>query len=563
MRRYLVLVALVLTALVLGGAVIYSSTQTSAPSRSWCDPDTWDGGNVPGAADEARVVSEVVVDCDWTVGAVTIEEGGSLRWAGTATLTVDASAGGDATGRVEVFGELEMRPAVDERHVLAFAGLDETTMVGGDAGMMSDPGGLHVMGAGELDLDGPDRTAWTRLAAPTVAGDTTLHAIDVDGWQAGDKIAITPTTPGDWQGYSEVTIVAVDGATVTVDTPVGEHTAAAEVLNLTRNIEVTTASGDPSYVMVHPSAGVQHLADAAFTNLGPDVVGRYPLHLHRQADASRGSTFDRLLVLDSGNRAVVPHGSHGTTWTDVVAHRIRRDAFWWDKGQGVDASNDTTWHRAVASDVRTAGTQPRAKFRLAGFELASGFGNRLTDSVAVGVEGAKDSSGFEWLEGAATAGTGEWLFEGNVAHNNARHGIFGWQNTSGVHVISDFTATGNGGWGVSHGAYRNGYLYERLTLEANVSGGVLIHANGRLDGIRFIDVTVSDSPVGFATTRHQQPALAPTYITDPVFVDVDRPLVAGGLNEPDDVIVTGWATCPEFVVDAHPDNSWTVDGLAC
>ena len=93
MRWILLTVVSALSVILLGGAVIYSSTQTSAPSRSWCDGDSWDGGNVPGAADEARIVSEVVVDCDWTVGAVTIEEGGSLRWAGTATLTVDASAG--------------------------------------------------------------------------------------------------------------------------------------------------------------------------------------------------------------------------------------------------------------------------------------------------------------------------------------------------------------------------------------------------------------------------------------------------------------------------------------
>ncbi|MEO1063626.1 MAG: hypothetical protein AAFZ07_19595 [Actinomycetota bacterium] len=579
-----------------------TTTATQPGVLSWCDPATWVGGVVPGVEDRANVNGPVIVGLPWdhddneltpevpcepTVGAIrTTAPLGDLIWTGPSTeVTVDAAAGGDATGRVEVMGRLTMRPTgFDQQHVLSFAGLDADQMLGGDDGMMTDPGGLHAMGAGVLDLNGPDRTAWTRLSGAAARQDDAIDVDDPGGWQIGDLFVVTPTGPSGDDGYSYGTIIDITGGVITLQglwdhdddpsTPMVprdglEHDhptvslqdgelLTAEVLNLTRNVVIRTVSGDPSYVTMHPSSGVQHVTDVAFVGLGPDVVGRYPVHLHLMGEGSRGSTFDRLLILDSNNRAVVPHGSHGTTWTDVVAHRVTRDGFWWDRGQDENASNDTTYHRAVASDIRATENAPAARARLAGFELASGTGNTVTGSVAVGVEGIKDSSGFEWLEGAAGGGTGEWVFTGNVSHNNRRHGFFGWQNTNGTHVISDFVAASNGGWGVSHGAYRNKYLWERGQLIANGSGGVLIHANGREEGVRFVDIYVADSPTGFATTNHNREALAPTFIVDPTFSNVDVPLVAGGRNNPDVVRVSGWATCPEFADGAHPDNEWVL-----
>lgn len=541
------------------------TTTTTEPQNVWCPDD--------GA--QAVVMVEVVLTCDATLGSLTVMAEGSVTFDGDRELTVDGTQG---TGRVEVFGSLRMRPSEQESHTLTFTGLDESAMIGGDAGMMTDPGGLHVMGPGVLDLDGPDRTAWTRLTGPHNQDASIIQVVAADGWKVGDELVITPTIPGDHLAYSAARIDAIDGTTVTLGTPLTfDHPATgsigAEVLNLTRNVVIRTAEGSGrSYVTVHPSAGAQQIADVALVELGPtSVIGRYPLHLHKQGEGARGSTFDRLVSVGSNNRAFVPHASHGTTWTDVVAHDTRLTPFWWDTDDGgripndENASDDTVWLRAVASDVEAGGRDDRGeRFRVAGFALNRGVGNELVDSVAVGVNGPTDASGYHWTEGETGRGSGVWLFEGNLARNNARHGIFTWQNTAELHVISDFTAIGNGAWGVSHGAYRNPYVYERLDLIENQAGGVLIHANGREDGLYLNDVRVAGSPVGIQTTRHQQAPLTPTFIADPVFTDVGLPLVGNGSNQPDDVVVTGSGLgCPEWGEEAHPDSVWTVDGERC
>ena len=89
----------------------------------------------------------------------------------------------------------------------------------------------------------------------------------------------------------------------------------------------------------------------------------------------------------------------------------------------------------------------------------------IRNSVAVGVQGESgaDRSGFLWPENSV----GSWTFENNVAHNNAGHGIFVWQNNSIRHVIDGFTAYYNEKSGIKHGAYENSYVYRNLTLLGN------------------------------------------------------------------------------------------------
>ena len=551
-----------------------ATTPTTEPAPvSFCDTEAWPADALPAPERQSVVDTDLVLDCDMTVGALRIEPTGSLTFVGDAELTLDARAGGDATGRLEVLGTLRMRPSIDEQHVISFRGLDASEMVGGDDGMMSDPGGLHAMGSGVLDLDGPDRIAWTRLAAAAAAGDRTIVVEETAGWQIGDTITVVPSLPPDDRdfvtAYSEAEIVEIVDDVVTLDRPL-DHDAPevagrdgelhrAEVLNLTRNVVIRTTRGDPSYVTVHPTGVAQQLADVALVGLGPDdVTGRYPIHLHMVGDRARGSTFDRLLVLDSLNRAAVAHGSHGTTWTDVVAHRIQGDAFWWDRGIDENASHDTTWHRLVASQVTTDGD---SRFRLAGFQLGSGQRNSMTESVAVGVQGDKDSAGIGWPEGAGARGSGEWHFEGNVTHNNARHGVFTWQNTSGVHEITDLVAWHNGAYGLSHGAYRNGYLWEGLDLLDNAEGGLLLHATSRDPDLRFVDLWIRGGEVGIRTTKHNQPTVAPTTIDALVIEDVGTAISGGASVNPDLFDVFGYDGPPVvYDDDAHPESVWRFHG---
>ena len=156
----------------------------------------------------------------------------------------------------------------------------------------------------------------------------------------------------------------------------------------------------------------------------------------------------------------------------TIAYDVFDDAYWWDrppKGErdperrSVNDTHDLLIDRAVAARVAI---HPSFRgFRLNGFTLGDGHQDSLTlrDSVAVGIQGNRASSGFHWPEVGRTM----WNFDGNIAHNNKVNGIFVWQNNSNPHQIKRFVAYHNGGAGVDHGAYGNNYQYSDLFLFGN------------------------------------------------------------------------------------------------
>ena len=126
--------------------------------------------------------------------------------------------------------------------------------------------------------------------------------------------------------------------------------------------------------------------------------------------------------------------------------------------------------------------------------MGAGSGNVCVDSVATGVQGGKDSSGFQWPEQTNNnIGGNVWTFDGCIAHNNKAHGIFTWQNDNSVHPVKNFVAYGNGDSGIDHGAYVNRYHYEGMTLTDNGSFCIQSHALGKGDeSIIFEDITATE-----------------------------------------------------------------------
>jgi hypothetical protein len=365
------------------------------------------------------------------------------------TVTVGAN--------VVVEGRLQMRPTSgDIEHVLVFEGIDESNFVGGGMDPVESDVGLWVMGEGQLDIEGEEKTAW---------------AYEYDPAWEGDEVIAAPNTPGDYETFAPVT-----------STPLpNELGYPTELLNLTRNVRI---EGTPEgYTHVFMRSNQPHtIRYAAFRYVAPafgdtDATGRYGMHIHMSHDGSRGTVVEGVVMRDTNNHAFVPHASHGITFKDTIAFDVENEPYWWDEpAEEEDTTNDThdlVWDRAVAALVRQgfAGNN----FRLAAFALGNGENVTVTNSVAVGLEGdpGVDRSGFHWPESAGAT----WTFENNVAHNNGSNGIFVWQNNSERHDINDFLAYYNGGAGVSHGAYGNSYQYNRLTLIEN-GWAVISHALG-------------------------------------------------------------------------------------
>ncbi len=442
--------------------VVVACTEDTAPTTSeGSSTTTSDAGSTTMSHGESTTTTEIQREEVLITEDQNYPEGVVIPPDESWVLDPDTSITLSSSGNIEVLGELVMRPASgDIDHAVIFEGVDIAAFEGGGMDPLPADVGLWVMGDGQLDIQGEEKVAW---------------GYDYDPAWAGDEVVAAPNAPEDYENFEPVTAVPAPN-------DLGYPT---ELLNLTRNVRIEGTPEGYTHVFIR-STRPQTIRYTALRYVAPefgesDATGRYGIHIHMSGDGSRGSIIEGVVIRDAGNHAFVPHASHGITFRDTIAFNVLNEAYWWDEppepdGDDTDPlnnTNDLIWDRAVAAGV-DLGT-PGNRFRLAGFYLGNGENLTMTNSVAVGVQGESgaDRSGFIWPESAEAV----WLFENNIAHNNAANGIFVWQNNSDRHDVGPFLAYYNAGAGVNHGAYENSYQYHDLILREN-GLGVISHAFG-------------------------------------------------------------------------------------
>jgi hypothetical protein len=376
-------------------------------------------------------------------GSETIAAGETWEFDPNASTTVTVS------GTLTVLGTLKMRPASSSVvHTLR--------LTGGNSSTGSE---IYVTAGGKLDIQGSTKTAWKRSGSDST-------------WTGSDSLRVTPTALGSYSSSS----FTLGGTPSSVSTPYGTFTA--EVFNLTRNVVIEGTSG--SYmkrIMFEGSTVSQTIKYAEIRYIGnANELGFYPLHFHKNGNATRGSLIEGVVVHHSDHHAFVPHGSHGMTFRNCVAYNIKGDAFWWDPYEGDPAndSDDILYENCLATDIEGGVVSPQGE--TAGFYMGGGVGNKAIGCVAACTPRYNTNSGFHWgSKNNATDNT--WVFEDCVSHNHGDWGVFVWQNTGTQnHQMTRYVAYSNGSGAVKHGAYNNwGYHYIDNVYWGN-GGPVSLHA---------------------------------------------------------------------------------------
>lgn len=422
-----------------------------------------------------RVSDSQILDHSLKVPGVLIEPGGVLTFAPDRDITLESS------GNILVLGTLMAHPNPEATHRVRFVDIDESTFAGGGMDPLDTDVGLWVMDSGRLDLVGASKVAWS-------------YDPDQASWAADDEIVIAPTEVNDFESFAVVS--ASEATKAPRAAPVGPGWT-PEFLNLTRNLHIEGESNARAHIFIR-SASPQTIRFASLAHLGPSsVLGRYPLHFHHSEEGSRGSVVEGVVARHSGKHAFVPHMSHGITFTDCIAFDTTEDAFWWDEG---DETHDLVWERCVAA-LAHIGDKAH---RLTGFFLGAGLGTVVRDCVAVGVQGGSETAGFGW---PSRVRSGEWVFNGNVSHNNKGNGLWAWQNGR-PGLVESFVAYRNGDFGISHGAYNNEFWYRDGHLFGNGAASVKFTALGAKFENLIMDgdgVTVA----GVQTGKHPAPGKDP------------------------------------------------------
>lgn len=376
--------------------------------------------------------------------------------------------------------------------------------------------GLWVTDDAQVWVHGRYRDTWSPLLATAPAGSSEIRVDPTyaQGWEVGDLVVLTPTTPPGGEGYPREDerrrIASVLGpGHFRLDTPLRyTHTAsrvawtdawgdswtevlAGKVANLTSN--VTFEAGDPNHrphimFMGRATHYVEDLAVIAFSPAPRDIgtittpggtkllpFGRYAWHNHIQDGGSRGSYLRRTRLYDGVGDGLHLHESWGIEVTDLVVYNQAR--FRTRTANGVVSAQSPIY--LETSIVNRYGTDQQGhacddsrierplviswgwgaseRYFNHGIQLWPSVNCSVLGAVAAGGLGTTGSSGIHWPEGGAgyREEAHAYRLEAFAVRSS---GIASWQNTSRPtkERIVD-VLTWNNDIGVGWGAYLTSY----------------------------------------------------------------------------------------------------------
>jgi G8 domain/Right handed beta helix region len=413
----------------------------AGPSSPWSAPGTW-GGEVPTPKSDVVIPSSrtVILDVDACVQTLVIQ--GTLVFAEKDLSLCSRWIRIDKGGRL-VIGTAE-RPFMNRANITLIEG-DRTENV-----MEMGTKFLAVMPGGRLDLHGiPGITAWTKLAAPVAAGDTTVEVIDASGWRENDSIVVA-TGSMEPNETEERTVKAVNGRRVTLDAPLkfprplGMTSIEGRMLDLraavgrlTRNIRIQgdAASNEGAFgghTMV--MAGAVALVDGVeFIRMGQfNKLARYPFHWHIAGDVS-GQYIRNSTVNHSFQRGIVVHSTRKSVVENNIVYDSMGHNFILETGDTVD--NVFRHNLAITNRVATH-SEPtlfaQNDKEPAGYWI-KGAKNTLVDNTAAG----SSASGF-WYDATAESPT---VFRDNTAYAAASRGRADFIRESGLLVQNTSVTT--------------------------------------------------------------------------------------------------------------------------
>ncbi len=366
MRKHTVLILslLVPAVLILGGYAAVQAQQmssTAVKGGRWSDAATWAGKKVPGKDAVVTIGKgmDVVLDVSPPpLNGLTIE--GKLSFADNKDIEL-------TTEWVMVHGELEIgteaKPHTRKATITFTDNVkgEDISGVGGTTDRVDR--GIMLMG-GTLNLHGPEKNTWTKLAKTAEAGSTSIEVLNAAGWRVGEEIVLA-STDFDPRQAERRTISAIRGNTITLDKKLdymhfGKITfdvdERGEVGMITRNIKLQASDdAEQSFFGGHVMAmngSKMFVEGVEFNRMGQNLtLARYPIHWHLLGDAD-GQYIRNAAIHNTYNRCVTMHGTNNLRVENNVTFNTVGHCFFME--DGVEHGNQVIHNLAIMTKCHTS-----------------------------------------------------------------------------------------------------------------------------------------------------------------------------------------------------------------
>src|SRR3569832_393296 len=217
---------------------------------------------------------------------------------------------------------------------------------------------------GTLNLHGPEKNTWSKLAKTAEAGSTSIEVLNAADWKAGEEIVLA-STDFDPRQAERRPIAAISGNKITLDKKLdymhfGKITfdvdERGEVAMLTRNIRLqASADAEQSFFGGHVMAmngSKMFVEGVEFQRMGQNLtLARYPIHWHLIGDAD-GQYIRNAAIHDTFNRCVTVHGTNNLHVENNVTYNNVGHCFFLE--DGVEHGNQFIHNLAIMSKCHTS-----------------------------------------------------------------------------------------------------------------------------------------------------------------------------------------------------------------
>jgi len=388
-KRSLLLLSLLVPAFLgLGGYAVLQGQQKGSPAtgaKRWSDAATWPDKKVPGKDALVTITKDMNVVMDVSpmpLHGLTIE--GKLSFADDKDLEL-------TTEWIMLHGELEIgtekAPHTRKATITLTDNVkdEDISGVGGTTDRVDR--GIMLMG-GTLNLHGPEKSTWSKLAKTAEAGSTSIEVLAAADWKVGEEIVLA-STDFDPRQAERRTIAAIKGNTITLDKKLdymhfGKITfdvdERGEVAMITRNIKLqASADAEQSFYGGHVMAMVgskMFVEGVEFNRMGQNMtLARYPIHWHLIGDA-QGQYIKNASIHDSYNRCVTVHGTNFLHVENNVTYNTVGHCFFLE--DGAEHGNQFVHNLAIQVKCHTSKACVPTNLAANGENMGSNSLNRAT-----------------------------------------------------------------------------------------------------------------------------------------------------------------------------------------